>query len=161
MKWSLSCLTLKPDFSSWEGTTCSSRSVLIHGMTPVMSLERVPTFRLQFDGDWLGLCALSGLPTSEMIRCSAFGRDFACHRHVAEPIAREIRLNCLSLSAPLEMQWNHHLPISGRVPSLSLQQSLGRSAGNGWVVIGSEVNLVIVWIDGMLQITREVEVQHQ
>jgi len=59
------------------------------------------------------------------------------------------------------MQWNHHLPISGRVPSLSLQQSLGRSAGNGWVVIGSAVNLVIASIDGMLQITRAVEVQHQ
>ncbi|WP_186514747.1 hypothetical protein [Synechococcus sp. A15-44] len=152
-------MTLKPDFSAQVATTCSSLSVLIHGMTPVMSLERVPTFRLQFDGDWLGLCALSGIPTSEMIRCIAFGRDFACHRHVAEPIAREIRLNCLSLSAPLEMQWNHHLPISGRVPSLSLQQSLGRSAGNGWVVIGSEVNLVIASIDGMLQITLEVEVQ--
>ncbi|QNI82817.1 hypothetical protein SynRS9907_01982 [Synechococcus sp. RS9907] len=38
-------------------------------------------------------------------------------------------------------------------------ESLGRSAGNGRVVIGSEVNLVIASIDGMLQITREVEVQ--
>jgi len=40
-------------------------------------------------------------------------------------------------------------------------ESLGRSAGNGWVVIGSEVNLVIVWIHGILQINQLVEVQHQ
>lgn len=49
MKWSLSCLTLKPDFSAQEATTFSSRSVLIHGMTsiaPSATLDNIAMTRL-------------------------------------------------------------------------------------------------------------------
>ena len=45
MKRSLSCWTLKPDCSAQQGNTCSTRSELIQGMTPVMSLERVQMLR--------------------------------------------------------------------------------------------------------------------
>ena len=56
MKWSLSCLTLKPDFSAQQGNSCSTRSVLIHGMTPI-----TPSATL----DNVGMSRLIALPSLE------------------------------------------------------------------------------------------------